>query len=674
MITAEPTSRMDWDRGRRHRLVTPSRLGRLAVVYLRQSTRAQVEKNWGSTAVQRDQRSLAVEYGWPAESILVVEEDLGRSGSSTEQRTGWQEMCRLIADNRVGAVFAMNEARLARQLLDFEGLRVLCRFHDALLVLDGRPVDADDPGEVATTQIKASIAQLENQMRVDTMSRARRAKARSGQTVSRLPVGWITLPDGTYDFDPEARAEISELFARFWEAGSVRALVRMLDREGKHRPVRQGRQVVRKRLDAQAVRFILQHPAYAGDYVYGRSESRPDLGQRPNGHSRRAPAPPDQAIVIRDHHPAYVSRAEQQRIVERINANRFPTRAGRGAALLQSVVSCMRCHRAMSVIYPRAKGHRHRYHCLHESTSYGGTICTSVVGADIDVAVERVLLKEVQMPPVDVLRKALADADAAVARRIEEVETTRRRLAYEARIARERFEQCDPHNRLVAAVYEREYNRALEEGAEFERRRATQPPLPSAEGSEEELQALVQIAADVPQLWHHSGVTPQDRKEILRCLVDRVLIAATEDRIEGTIVWLSGARTAFFLHRRAGVYDLIKHLHAEGRTVREIQAWLAAGDPDTGQRWDYVRKHIYVIHEKLGLRPNERRAFRPELLEEVHRLHGQGLRARAVADALNRRGLTTPTGRPWTKDSVRHALKPAEKRFSRRRRAGRVSH
>ena len=666
MITAEPAGRGDWDPSRRHRLVTPARLSRLAVVYLRQSTRAQVAKNWGSTAVQRDQRSVAMEYGWPHESILVIDEDLGRSGSSTEQRAGWQEMCRLIAENRVGAVFAMNEARLARQLLDFEGLRVLCRYHDALLVLDGRAVDAEDPGEVATTQIKASIAQLENQMRVETMSRARRAKARAGHAVSRLPVGWIRLDDNTFGMDRDAGPAIAEFFARFWEAGSVRALVRMLDREGKRRPVRRGGRLEWKRLDTQAVRFILQHPAYAGDYVYGRSESRPDLGRRPNGHSRRTPASPDQMIVIRDHHPAYVTRAEQQRIIERINQNRFPTRPGKGAAFLQGVATCMHCERAVSVIYPRAKGHRHRYHCLYKSTAHGGTICTSVVGAEVDAAVERLLLKELQAPPVDILCRALADANTSIARRIDEVETTRRRLQYRARIARERYEQCDPHNRLVAAVYEAEYNHVLEEAAEFERRLATQPPLPAMQGSEEELHRLVRLAAEVPEIWRHPAVSPQDRKEILRCLIDRVLIATTEERIDGVVVWRTGARTPFFLHLRPGMLELVKGMHAKGLTAREIQQRLAAGDPDTGQQWHYVRKHIYVLHEELGLRPNERRAFRPELLEEARRLHDQGLPARAVADALNASGLTTPMGRPWTKDSVRHALKPAEKRFHRR--------
>lgn len=666
MITAEPAGRSDWDPSRRHRLVTPARLGRLAVVYLRQSTRAQVAKNWGSTAVQRDQRSVAMEYGWPEESILVIDEDLGRSGSSTEQRAGWQEMCRLIAENCVGAVFAMNESRLARQLLDFEGLRVLCRYHDALLVLDGRPVDAEDPGEVATTQIKASIAQLENQMRVETMSRARRAKARSGHAVSRLPVGWIGLDDNRFVIDPDAGPAIAEFFARFWEAGSVRALVRTLDREGKRRPVRRGGRLEWKRLDTQAVRFILQHPAYSGDYIYGRSESRPDLGQRPNGHSRRAPASPDQTIVIRDHHPAYVTRAEQQRIIERIHENRFPTRPGNGAALLQGVATCMHCKRAVSVVYPRAKGHRHRYHCGYESTTHGGTVCTSVVGAEVDAAVERMLLQELQTPPVDILRRALADANATIVRRIEEIETTRRRLEYNKRIARERYEQCDPHNRLVAAVYEAEYNRVLEETAEFERRVSTQPPLAAKEGSEEELDRLVGLAAEVPELWRHPAVSARDRKEILHCLIDRVLIATTEQRIDGVIVWRTGARTPFFLHRRPGMLELVKGMHAKGLAAREIQTQLAAGDPDTGQHWHYVLKHIYVLHEELGLRPNERRAFRPELLGEVRRLHDQGLPAREVADALNAAGLTTPTGRRWTKDSVRHALKPAEKRFCRR--------
>jgi len=644
-------------------LVTPSRLERLAVIYLRQSTKKQVDENTGSTEVQLEQRNDALRLGWDEASIRVIDDDLGRSGSSTDQRTGWDEMLRLVAARQVGAVFVFNEGRIARRARDVDDLRILCLYNDTLLVVDGRPVNSADPGDVALTQMRASFAEYENQTRTNLMTRARLAKARRGHTVSRLPVGWIEQPDGTFDFDPEAHASIAEVFTRFPEAGSVRALVRILDQEGKKLPARHKRQLVWQRPNAQAVRVMLRHSAYAGQYVYGRSESRPELGRRPNGHCQRSPTPPDRWIIIDNHHPAYVTPLQQQWIRDKITANRFPRGPGGGTALLQGLVRCARCDRSLSAAYK----HDHRYECVTNSTNYGSKDCTSVVGPAVDGAVERIVLQAIEAPAVDRLRKALADARAGEARRVQAIEAARQRLEHNERVARERYDHSDPHYQLVWIDAQKKLNQALEERQAFERQLAMQPGTPPIEGSDAELEMLARVTAEVPSLWHDPRVTAHDRKEILRCVLEKVLVCTTKESIEGTVVWRSGARSQFYLHRRAGVYKLIKRLHAEGGTAREIQAWLAAGDSETGQSWRYVTNHIYVILAKLGLRPNQRRAYTPELLEQVRHLHDQGLAAPAVADKLNAAGLTTPTGRPWNCYSVRHALKPEEKRLNRRR-------
>ena len=148
----------------------------------------------------------------------------------------------------------------------------------------------------------------------------------------------------------------------------------------------------------------------------------------------------------------------------------------------------------------------------------------------------------------------------------------------------------------------------------------------------------------------------RDRKELLRCVVERILIEKNDRQIDGTIVWRSGARSQFHLHRGGGVYELVRRLHAQGSTVREIQRWLAAGDPETGQRWTFSKNYVHVILKKLGVRAHQRRAYDLRLLDHIRRLHEQGLAAPAIADELNASGSTTPLGRRWNRDSVRHAL------------------
>jgi DNA invertase Pin-like site-specific DNA recombinase len=161
-----------------HPLVTPEHLRRKAMIYLRQSTPEQVRENTGSTDFQRSQADLARAYGWPDHLIDVIDDDLGRSGSSTAGRTGWHDMLQQIADRAVGAVFAANVSRLSRKLMDFESLRTLACFHQVLLILDGRVIDPKDANDTVLTQVTATIAQYENRKRAEIMSQSRMTKAR----------------------------------------------------------------------------------------------------------------------------------------------------------------------------------------------------------------------------------------------------------------------------------------------------------------------------------------------------------------------------------------------------------------------------------------------------------------------------------------------------------------
>src|SRR5437868_4391611 len=92
-------------------LITPGHLARKALIYVRQSTPGQVERNTGSQALQREQVELARAYGWPDDLIEVIDEDLGKSGSATDRRTGWQRMLDRIATHEVGCVFSVNITR-----------------------------------------------------------------------------------------------------------------------------------------------------------------------------------------------------------------------------------------------------------------------------------------------------------------------------------------------------------------------------------------------------------------------------------------------------------------------------------------------------------------------------------------------------------------------------------
>ena len=130
-----------------HPLITAEHLRRKAFIYIRQSSLEQVEKNTGSQAFQRNQIELAQAYGWPLDLIEFIDDDLGKSGSSADDRSGWQRMLDQIAANAVGAVFAVNISRLARQMLAFEELITLASYHGVLLFMDSRIIDPRDAND-----------------------------------------------------------------------------------------------------------------------------------------------------------------------------------------------------------------------------------------------------------------------------------------------------------------------------------------------------------------------------------------------------------------------------------------------------------------------------------------------------------------------------------------------
>ena len=172
---------------RMHPLITPARLLKLAIVYLRQSSAPQVRDNWGSTDVQRQQDQLARQFGWSDHLIRTIDEDLGRTATTTKHRSGWHEILRLITSGSVGAVFVWTVSRLNRQLRDFEELRILAKLYGVVLVIDGRPADPGDPQDTVLLQVQALLAQHENSQQAAVMKEARAAKARKGTSCQGSP-------------------------------------------------------------------------------------------------------------------------------------------------------------------------------------------------------------------------------------------------------------------------------------------------------------------------------------------------------------------------------------------------------------------------------------------------------------------------------------------------------
>ena len=192
----------------------------------------------------------------------------------------------------------------------------------------------------------------------------------------------------------------------------------------------------------------------------------------------------------------------------------------------------------------------------------------------------------------------------------------------------------------------------LQEREEFERKIAFEQSAPKPNDSEEELEELCRLASDVPSLWHHPTVTNQERKEILRCLIDHIVVAATKERIDAKIVWKSGGETALSIWRDVGRYNLIRELYGQKLTVLEIKEQLAAGKTSTGQVMKITVGRLYIILRKLGLEPYRFPADYLSLREKAFELNRGGQSIEQIAEHFNEQSFKSASRKPWTRDMV----------------------
>jgi len=227
------------------------------------------------------------------------------------------------------------------------------------------------------------------------------------------------------------------------------------------------------------------------------------------------------------------------------------------------------------------------YH-KNKSYSYGcgwdTEPCTRFISYEFDQYILAKVFKVLQTPPLAMLKAALEESQSQELARVNRIDSERERLKHEERRARERAEITHNNLRRVHIDALEKLEKGLQKKEEFERKITLGQSAPkNYESEEQDLEELCRLASDVSSLWHHPVVTHQERKEILRCLIDHVVVAATKERIDARIVWKSGCQTTLFIWRDVGRYNLIRELHAQKLTIFQIKEHLAAGKTSTGQ-------------------------------------------------------------------------------------------
>ncbi|MFI5341281.1 MAG: recombinase family protein [Candidatus Methylomirabilales bacterium] len=636
-------------------------LQRLALVYLRQSSAKQVELHTGSTAHQRHQKTYALQWGWPDSAIEVVDADLGLSGTSGDHRKGWQRMLKLVSEDAVGIIFVSDISRLSRLRRDFATLVDLCREFDVLLAVDGAIVNFDDPTDRFMANIRADVAEYDNEVRKNTFMKAKLAKAQQGHAVTPCPTGYVESKKGKWVKDPDlsVRRAIEEVFRQYQVLGTVGRVLQFFADHQFKLPTRRGAGAAHWGPTNRArIHDILTNPAFAGYYVLGRHSS--GKGARMGG-GRRADW--RGCITFPDHHEPYLPPAEWHQLYERLRSNAFPVRqpAGSGPALCQGLIRCGRCGRKLSTHYcKRSHSVGIGYRCMRARQQYGDPLCWSVNGNRLDEVVAAEVLKALASPEVEAVIAAADEANAGYEATRQQRQDELDDVQQEADLAERRFKKVHPDNRRVAAGLEQDLERALERVHEVERKHAETSLAPPLEVTPESLEAIRRAAADLPGLWADPSTTDYDRKLVVRFLVREIRVVATsESDFDVDIAWVAGATTRHHIAGPLAGRTLARQLAARGLTEREIAAELnRLGVTTVYRRGLYtpeaVRSILWGAAHKAGTAPPPWRIYREELRAPLTELAQAGWSHGVIADEFNRRGLRSYHHRtPWNSNKVR---------------------
>jgi len=540
--------------------IKPSHTQRAAYVYIRQSTPGQVAHNRESTARQYALADRACQLGWSKEQVVLIDEDLGLSGSGTDKRSGFARLTSEVALAHVGIVLGLEVSRLARNNADWYRLLELCGFTDTLIGDNDGVYHPALFNDRLLLGLKGTMSEAELHIIRARLDGGIRNKAARGELRRGLPVGFVWgEKDGEVLFHPDEAVigAIRSVFERFAEFGSARRVWLWFRSEGLSFPL----QTTPGSLPSPirwvvptytALHHILSNPVYAGAYTYGKTKYERYLDEHGAVRKRSRHLPMDQwSVLIQDHHPGFIDWATYQANQARLDSNTRPRphQAGgavrEGSALLQGLVICGHCGRRLHVHY-RGRNSAPGYHCAGKDLVAGrGVYCLNVGGTVIEQAVANAFLKAITPAAIEAMRLSVeqlqSNHDASLSQWRLEVERTR----YEAERAERRYRTVEPENRLVARGLETAWESRLRDlaAAEMElRRREQQRPSTI---SPEQLKAIERLGSDIGQVWNAATTTDRDRKGLLRTLLEEVVLnlKRAEGRAHLTLRWRGGAIT-----------------------------------------------------------------------------------------------------------------------------------
>ena len=570
---------------------------------------------------------------WDSGQVEILDVDLGASAAvAAKRREGFERLLGAVALREVGLILSRELSRLVRTDRDFCQLVELCQLFGTLVGDEHTIYDVSRMDDQLVLGIKATMSVVELNVLRMRLLEGKEHKAKRGALYPRLPPGYVWDATRQVAKDPNLRVQeaIQLIFAKFRETRSLRQTFKWFRDNDVEVPVTQARGgTLVVGFQPPRLTFIadvLHNPFYAGVYAWGRHPVEVVWREGQLRKRRRPVVPPEQArVFLRDHHEGYIdwpTFEEHQRMVQRNNfrgeSDQTAGAARAGKGLLTGLLRCGRCGRKLHVRYWGKSGTSARYVCPGDFTAAGGRYCLAFGGATVDRRFEDEILRvlsplgiRASMEAIDRLSGEQDDQRQAIQRQVQQLE-------YNAARAFEQYNAVDARNRLVASELERRWNATLEALA---RVRAHLNALEDRRQpvTAEERHAFVAFGERFADVWHHVACPIELKKQIVRSIIEEVLVdEQPPGRLAFIVHWKGGSHTAFDMEKVSP-----KTVHRTADADLDVIGKMASRYGDDA---------IARVLNKLGRRTGKGKPWSQLAVKTARRNHGIDGRACSVVD------------------------------------------
>jgi DNA invertase Pin-like site-specific DNA recombinase len=585
---------------------------------------------------------------------------LGETATSVADRQGFQKLMAEVSLGRVGLVMGLEVSRLARNNADWARLLEICGITDTLILDEEGIYNPTDFNDRLLLNMKGTFSEVELHVLRSRLRGGILSKARRGELKTRLPTGFVYDHNDKVIIDPDKQIQqsIRLFFDIFQRTGAAFATVKAFATDDMKFPCRMHlgpdkHKVKWQRLTSGRALSILKNPRFAGAYYYGRQRSQINV----DGSTTYFQVPRDQWLVlIKDVHPGYITWEQYEENLRRMRQNAIAynnidrkTPPREGPCLLQGLAICGKCGQRMTIRYKYQRKGRIEpaYLCQRNRIERWESSCQYIPGAGIDEAIGNLLLESVMPLTLEVALQVQKELE----NRFNEADKLRKqqvdRAEYEANLARRRFMQVDPDNRLVADTLEAEWNeklRHLQDAIDYyeDHRQKESEKLKSAQKKE-----VLKLAKDFPRLWKNPNTPAREKKRMIRFLIEDVTMIRGEENITLHVRFKGGAKKTLTLPPPLKGWQ---YNATDPKIVQMVDELLT----------DHNYAEIATILDKRGYKSSQGNRFDRNVVKSItykYKLKTRFARLRATGkltadEVASLLGVTAQTVRKWGKEGT----------------------